>query len=82
MGVTTGVGVGAAVGVGVGVAAGVSVGVAVGVDADTAASAINDNGDIAGTYTDAWGVDPRGSGKRMWFELIHRQPAAEAAQGS
>ncbi|WP_370084180.1 SpoIIE family protein phosphatase [Streptacidiphilus sp. MAP12-16] len=21
---------------------------------------------------DAWGVDPRGSGKRMWFELIHR----------
>ena len=29
--------------------------------------------------SDAWGVDPRGSGKRMWFELIHRQPAAEAA---
>ncbi|MFC1420666.1 SpoIIE family protein phosphatase [Streptacidiphilus cavernicola] len=23
---------------------------------------------------DAWGVDPRGTGKRMWFELIHRQP--------
>ncbi|MFC1434924.1 SpoIIE family protein phosphatase [Streptacidiphilus sp. N1-3] len=22
---------------------------------------------------DAWGVDPRGSGKRMWFELIHHQ---------
>ncbi|MHA6759135.1 SpoIIE family protein phosphatase [Streptacidiphilus sp. PAMC 29251] len=22
---------------------------------------------------DAWGVDPRGSGKRMWFELIHRE---------
>jgi serine phosphatase RsbU (regulator of sigma subunit)/anti-sigma regulatory factor (Ser/Thr protein kinase) len=22
---------------------------------------------------DAWGVDPRGTGKRMWFELIHRQ---------
>jgi serine phosphatase RsbU (regulator of sigma subunit) len=21
---------------------------------------------------DAWGVDPRGTGKRMWFELIHR----------
>ena len=30
---------------------------------------------------DAWGVDPRGSGKRMWFELIHRQPAAGAASG-
>jgi hypothetical protein len=26
--------------------------------------------------SDAWGVDPRGSGKRMWFELIHRQPEA------
>ena len=23
---------------------------------------------------DAWGVDPRGTGKRMWFELIQRQP--------
>ena len=32
--------------------------------------------------SDAWGVDPRGSGKRMWFELIHRQPAAEAPEAA